>query len=338
MLYNRPCGEACSSSTGDGQALFCPPNLGAMQITSRVHAIPAAATIYTGPYPPNVYLVVDNGQAAMVDAGFGEEDSIQERLAYLAGLPDVSVAYIVLTHHHFDHSGGAHRLREATGASVVMHKDEAPLLEAAAREETPSDMDVPEEMRPVRERLRRWRAEAALGQPDILVDDNDRLRVGSASLRMVHTPGHSAGHICVFLEEDRVLFSGDNVLGMGTTAIAPPPHGDMVQYLASLRKMQALEAALLCPGHGPIVKEPNRKIQELLDHRRERDEQILGFIGQGRDTVWRLVKGVYPELDQRLVPMATGQVLSHLHKLEQEGKITMRREGDEVFCSLAGGA
>jgi glyoxylase-like metal-dependent hydrolase (beta-lactamase superfamily II) len=308
-----------------------------VEITSRVHAIPAPVKIYTGPYPPNVYLVVDGGQAAMIDAGFSEEDSVQERLAYLEGLPDLRVAYIVLTHHHFDHSGGAHRLREATGARIVMHRQEAPLLEAAARDETPSDMEVPEEMREARERLRRWRQEAAAAWPDILVDDNDRLRVGSASLRVVHTPGHTAGHICLFLEEDRVLFSGDNVLGMGTTAIAPPPHGDMVQYLASLRKMQGLDASLLCPGHGPVVKEPNRKIQELLDHRRERDEQILSFIGQGRDTVRRLVRSVYPELDGRLVPMATGQILSHLHKLECEGRVKTRREGDEVFCSLAGG-
>ena len=307
-----------------------------MEITLRVHAIPAPVKIYTGPYPPNVYLVVDGGQAAMIDAGFSEGDSVQERLAYLKGLPGLRVAYIVLTHHHFDHSGGAHALREATGARVVMHREEAPLLEAAAREETPSDMEAPEEMREARQRMRRWRQEAARGRPDILVDDNDRLRVGAASLRIVHAPGHTAGHVCVFLEEERVLFSGDNVLGMGTTAIAPPPHGDMVQYLASLRKMQGLDAALLCPGHGPVVKEPNRKIQEILDHRRERDEQIVRFIGEGRDTVRRLVTAVYPELDRRLVPMATGQVLSHLHKLEQEGRVRTRRDGDEVFCSLAG--
>ena len=66
------------------------------------------------------------------------------------------------------------------------------------------------------------------------------------------------------------------------------------------------------------MKEPNVKIQELLDHRRERDEQIVHFIGRGSDTVRRLVRAVYPELDKRLVPMATGQILSHLHKLEHE--------------------
>src|SRR3972149_1111996 len=116
-----------------------------MEIAPRVHAIPAPVKIYTGPYPPNVFLVLDGGQAAMIDAGFAEEDSVQERLDYLAGLPDLRVAYIVLTHHHFDHSGGAHRLREATGARIVIHRDEAPLLEAAAREGGPSDTDVPAE-------------------------------------------------------------------------------------------------------------------------------------------------------------------------------------------------
>jgi hypothetical protein len=68
-----------------------------MEITLRVHAIPAPVKVYTGPYPPNVYLVVDGGQAAMIDAGFSEEDSVQERLAYLKGLPGLRVAYVVLT-------------------------------------------------------------------------------------------------------------------------------------------------------------------------------------------------------------------------------------------------
>ncbi len=306
-----------------------------MRITERVHGIPAEVGFYTGPYPPNVYLVTDGGQGALIDAGFADDRSVQARLDYLAGLEDVKLAYIVLTHHHFDHSSGAHRLREATGADIVVHRAEAPLLREAGRVDTHQDVDVPEEAREAREAVLRWREEAARAVPDRLVDDGERLRVGSATLHVVHTPGHTAGHICLLLEEERVLFSGDNVLGVGTTAIAPPPHGDMAQYVASLRKMQTLDAALLCPGHGPVVREPNRKIQELIDHRRERDEQLLAFIGAGRGSLKRLVRAVYPELDKRLVPMATGQIVSHLRKLSAEGKVQARREGDEVFYQLA---
>jgi glyoxylase-like metal-dependent hydrolase (beta-lactamase superfamily II) len=133
-----------------------------------------------------------------------------------------------------------------------------------------------------------------------------------------------------------VLFSGDNALGMGTTAISPPPRGDMARYIESLRRMQALDAALLCPGHGPIVHEPNRKIQELIDHRRERDEQVLALLQEGKGTLTQLVRGIYPELERRLERMARGQILSHLYKLEREGKVAMREEGEELICWLQG--
>jgi glyoxylase-like metal-dependent hydrolase (beta-lactamase superfamily II) len=306
-----------------------------MRITERIHGIPAEVGFYTGPYPPNVYLVADGGEGALIDAGFADDDSMKARLDYLAGLEDVKLAYIVLTHHHFDHSSGAHRLREATGARIVTHRAEAPLLVEAGRVDTPQDVDLPKEAREAREVILRWREEAARAVPDRLVEDGERMRVGGATLRAVHTPGHSAGHICLFLEEERVLFSGDNVLGVGTTAIAPPPHGDMAQYVASLRKMQSLDAGLLCPGHGPVVREPNRKLQELIDHRRERDEQILTFVGQGKGSLKRLVRSVYPELDRRLVPMATGQIVSHLHKLEAEGKVRLDQRDGETHAELA---
>jgi glyoxylase-like metal-dependent hydrolase (beta-lactamase superfamily II) len=131
----------------------------------------------------------------------------------------------------------------------------------------------------------------------------------------------------VLLEEENVLFAGDNVLGVGTAAIAPPPHGDMAEYIRSLKKMQSLNAALLCPGHGPAVKEPNRKIQELIDHRQQREDQIVGLVAKGKDSVRSLLKAIYPELDKRLAGMATGQILSHLHKLQSEGKLTLEGEG-----------
>jgi len=293
-----------------------------MEVTAKVHALRVQAKSYPGAYSPNVFLVVDGGQAIMIDSGFPDEESVGGRLDYLKGLGDARLEYIALTHHHFDHSSGAHRLRQATGARVAMHPTEEELLrEAAGR--------MPAEISPQERGLRR---EAAKVTADILVEDEDLLSVGSLTLRVVHAPGHSAGHICFFLEEGRVLFSGDNVLGMGTTAIAPPPRGDMAQYVESLRRMQALDAAVLCPGHGPIVREPNRKIQELIDHRRERDEQVLALLGEGREKLQELVRAIYPELDRRLERMAEGQILSHLYKLEREGKVAMREEGGEVFC------
>ena len=300
------------------------------EITPHVHSLDVQLDWFPQPYPPNVFLVVDGEEGALIDAGFSDDQSIDSRLEALRGFAGLKLRYIVITHHHFDHSSGAHRLREETGARIVMHRDEAPLLQRAAEEELPSDVDAPPDRQEFREQTLRFRRDGAKGAPDELVSDNDTLRVGGLTLRMVHTPGHTAGHLSPFLEEGRVVFAGDNVLGLGTTVVPPPPHGDMTQYIDSLAKMQALEAELMCCGHGPVVREPNRKLQELIDHRHEREEQILSLAGEGRDTVKAMVRAIYPELDKRLLGMAQSQVLSHLSKLEREGRVRTSGEGAEM--------
>ena len=295
-----------------------------VQITANVHHLRVNAKDYSGVYSPNVYLVADAGQAIIIDSGFADDDSATRRLDYLKGIGSPRVELIVITHHHLDHVGGARRLQEATGARIAMHPEEERLLrESLGR--SPAGGAVYE--RDAR------RASAGL-TVDLPLNDGDALPVGGLSLRVLHTPGHSPGHLCLFLEGEKVLFSGDNVLGLGTTAVPPPPTGDMARYIESLKRMKALNAALICPGHGPIVHQPERRIQELIDHRREREEQILALLRQGEQTLPGLRRAIYPELDPRLERMAMGQILSHIYKLQDEGKAVLRRSGDEFICSL----
>lgn len=299
-----------------------------IEITPHVTSLHVDLSWFPQPYPPNVFLIRDGAESALIDAGFSDDESFDKRTAMLRELGAEHPKYIIITHHHYDHSSGAHRLREATGAKIVVHKDEEALL--LNPEEETGDMEIPEDQKEAREQAKKWRIEAAKAVPDVRVADGDVLAVGSLRLRCVHAPGHTAGHLCVFLEGERVLFAGDNVLGVGTAAISPPPHGDMAEYIRSLRKMQSLDAALLCPGHGPVVKEPNRKIQELIDHRQQREDQIVGLLAQGKDSVKALLKAIYPELDKRLYGMATGQILSHLHKLQSEGKVRLEGKGADT--------
>ena len=307
----------------------------AQEVTPNVHSLHVKLDWFPQPYPPNVHLIIDGAEGALIDAGFPDDQSYDARLEMLGAFPGVKVRYIVITHHHFDHASGARRLRAETGARIVMHRDEAPLLARAAKEELPSDVEVPEDRKEFVEMTRKWRTEAADGAPDELVSDGDTLKIGGLTLRMVHTPGHTAGHLSPFLEEGRVLFAGDNVLGVGTTVVPPPPHGDMSQYIESLRKMQSLEADVMCCGHGPVVKEPNRKLQELIDHRHEREEQIFALAKEGRDTVKKMVRSIYPELDKRLLGMAASQVRSHLAKLERDGRVRTAGDGDEMTIAVA---
>jgi len=295
-----------------------------VQATESVHVLRVNVKPYTGAYSPNVFAVVDSGRAVLLDAGFPNNDSIASRLDYLKSIGGPRVEMIIVTHHHFDHVGGANRLREATGARIAMHPEEERLL----RQTLPRP---PRDGGPQERYIRQEVAKITVDQP---LADGDVIRVGRLALRILHTPGHSAGHVCVFLEEERVLFSGDNVLGLGTTAIPPPPDGDMARYIESLERMEALDAALICPGHGPLVHQPERKIQELVDHRHEREEQVLALLREGKRTPAEIVRAIYPELDLRLERMAVGQVLSHLYKLQDEGKATLGRDAGEFVCSL----
>ncbi len=294
----------------------------AQQLSEHVFSLPFRPPFFIGYLAPNVYLVRDGDEGALVDSGFSDDDSVNQRLAWLRGA-NVRIRYILLTHHHFDHASGAHRLAEALGAQVVLHAQEQPFLEAW-REEVPQDMDIPAGQEEVRQRIQRFRYDAAQAARDPLwVQDETELKIGRLVLHICYTPGHTMGSICIWMPQEGILFTGDTALGLGTVAVSPPPYGDMGLYLRSLERLKNLGPQILLPGHGPPVKDAIRKIQELIDHRREREEQILGLLAQGKDTVTSLVQAIYPELDGRILPMAHRQVSAHLHKLMQEGQVLL---------------
>jgi glyoxylase-like metal-dependent hydrolase (beta-lactamase superfamily II) len=304
-----------------------------MELTPRIHSIPAAGGLFSGPLAPNVYLVVDGGQGALIDAGYADEGSLQARLEYLRGIPELKVDHIVLTHHHIDHASGAPLLRQATGARICLHPREDRVLRDW-KENAPQDLPPAGSLE---ERVRAWRHEAARATADRLVEDGDTIAVGAVTIEVIHTPGHTLGSICLYVREERALFTGDTVLGLGTVAISPPPHGDMGLYLQSLERLKRYDAALLLPGHGPPVQDVGRKLQELIDHRHERERQILAALGRGRGTLSALLDDIYPELDRRLLNMARGQILAHLAKLEGEGRVVRRGKGEGAVWGVTSG-
>src|SRR3990170_1984939 len=162
-----------------------------MEITARIHSLPApiGSGFYTGPQAPNVFLVTDGGEGALVDSGFGDEQSVKARLEYLRERPQVKLRYIVLTHHHFDHSSGAHQIRQASGAQVALHPQEERFLRDW-QSDLPQDIDVPVDQRAVAEQVQRFRRQAAEATPDLTLGSGDTLKVGGLTLEVIHTPGH----------------------------------------------------------------------------------------------------------------------------------------------------
>jgi glyoxylase-like metal-dependent hydrolase (beta-lactamase superfamily II) len=294
-----------------------------LEITARIHSIPAEQAFYTGPQSPNVFFVRDGDEAALIDSGFGDEPSVKARTDYLKERMGVTVKYIVLTHHHFDHTSGASQLRAATGASVALHPREEQFI-SDWQGDAPQDIEIPEEAKDLREKVARFREQAAEATPDIMMNDGDEFAVGSLTLRVVHTPGHTLGSVCIYIPQERALFTGDTALGLGTVAISPPPHGDMALYLQSLARLQDLDCAVMLPGHGQAVHDVPAKLQELIDHRHEREAQVMKLLEKAKRTPEAMLSAIYPELDRRLVPAALRQMEAHLAKLEAEGRAEQR--------------
>lgn len=269
-----------------------------MELTPGVHSlhVPMEGEFFLRAFPPNAYLVID-GEGVLIDTGYGEEEAVNQRLTYLKSIGNPSIGHIILTHPHVDHLGGAERFKKVTGAKILIHEDDADV----ANEEF-EDTRVDETFK-----------------------GGEVIRVGGTELELVHTPGHTHGHTCVLKRNDRGLFTGDHILGIGTTAVSPD-RGDMAKYMDSLRKLQDIEISVLYPGHGKPVNEPQRKIKELIDHRMEREKQVLALLEQGVNDIEGMVKSIYPELNKDLLDSARGQVKVHLVKLEREGVVEARGE------------
>lgn len=189
---------------------------------------------------------------------------------------------IFLTHRHEDHAPAAAILRERTGARIFA----PPGVEPSG---------------------------------DVELLDGERYQAGSAVLEAIATPGHTAEHFC-FLSDDGQLFTGDTILGEGTTTIFPPD-GDMGAYIDSLQRLRERAPRIIRPGHGPAREDAAAWITYYIEHRLERERQILGALGQSPTPIPELRTRIYPDLHPALETAAELQLTAHLTKLEREKRV-----------------
>ena len=190
------------------------------------------------------------------------------------------VAHVLVTHDHEDHAAGAVTFARLVGANVTA-----------------------------------WRLPEAAK-----LHDGQGFTAGGVELIAVHTPGHSADHVVFSDAGSGALFTGDAVLGRGTSFI-DVPDGDLPKYLTSLRRMLDREPRTIYPGHGPVVLDAKAKLREYLEHRAEREEQILAGLAAGDRTVDALVDRIYAEHPSDVQELAARSVTAHLLKLENEGRV-----------------
>lgn len=160
---------------------------------------------------------------------------------------------------------------------------------------------------------------------DAPLADGEIIEEGGTALRVLHTPGHAADHVVFYWAAERVLFSGDLILGTGTVVLQARD-GALEDYLASLERVAALDLAAVAPGHGPLITDPAMRVAEYIAHRRMREGQVLEALAGGARTPGEIVGVIYRNLDPALHPAAENTVRAHLMKLVREGRA--RREGN----------
>ena len=158
--------------------------------------------------------------------------------------------------------------------------------------------------------------------PDHLVSHGEVISGGDWSVECVYTPGHTSNHICYQLREAKALFSGDHVMGWSTSVISPPD-GDMLAYMKSLDLLLEREDDLYWPTHGPAIIDPKTHVRAFIEHRREREQQILTCVGKGVTHIPDMVPLMYTDTPEFLYAAAGRSVLAAVEYLVARGDLAI---------------
>jgi glyoxylase-like metal-dependent hydrolase (beta-lactamase superfamily II) len=253
---------------------------------------PSPFTLYgTGTY------ILGSNNVAVVDPGPADPEHIQ---AILDAVKGETISHVLVTHTHMDHSPGCALLKQHTDApTYAFGSHGAGKLEEGVPVEEGGDMDF---------------------SPDELVRHGDVIEGGDWSVECVYTPGHTSNHMCYQLRESATLFTGDHVMGWSTSIISPPD-GDMMAYMVSLELLLERDDAVYWPTHGPSIVEPDAHVRAFIEHRRERENQIMECVAQGVGVITQMVPRMYRDTPEFMYPAAARSVLAAVEYLVKRGEL-----------------
>ena len=241
--------------------------------------------------------IIGDGEVAVIDPGPRDPAHIE---ALVSGLGDEVISHILVTHTHMDHSPGCALLREHTDAKTYAYGPHgAGKLADGVQVEEGGDMEF---------------------APDVLVKDGDVIEGRGFTVECVYTPGHTSNHICFQYVEQQALFTGDHVMGWSTSIISPPD-GDMGAYLNSLEKLLERNDSVYWPTHGPSIEDPKAFVRKFIEHRLEREAQILAALKRGIGTIEKMVPEMYEGLPEFMYPAAARSVWAAIEHMVNKGEV-----------------
>lgn len=329
-----------------------------MEIVTGVHQLripfPEGIDRFT-----NAYVIEGNRGSILVDCGWDSSEAIwafREELR-VERLSFEDINWVVVTHVHPDHFGLAAKLRELCGAKIIMHRadaelihsryvDYAELVEATGKMLLSAGVpaDETDEMREASV----WTAQFVTAvEPDVVVEDGDSVSNGTFQLEVLHTPGHTPGHICLYDPRKKRLFCGDVILfdAIPHVGMHPQSGSDPVgDYMQSLEYLGQKSVSFVFPGHGPVFNSLGIRTEEILRLLDARQHQILGVLEEGLKTAyevtcalpWKMdgTETAYAELSPRERRAGVCEVAAWLGRLMSSGKVAaLQQNGKTVYLA-----
>jgi glyoxylase-like metal-dependent hydrolase (beta-lactamase superfamily II) len=249
----------------------------------------------------NTFLIGTGHKRILLDTGDGKQEYMPLLLQAMKKWGITSIQEILLTHWHHDHVGGIPDLQRQFGSlAISKHR-----VGNAARDGTYAD-----------------------------IQDGQVYRTEGATLKAIFTPGHTDDHMCFWLEEEKAIFSGDCILGAGTSVFA-----NLSTYMSSLRRLAVLQPTKIYPAHGPMIEDGADRIEGYIKHRMTREAQIVDTLKRSERpmSAMEIVKLLYTDTNPALFPAAATNVLLHLFKLKDEGKVACNDSAAVLGLATEGG-
>jgi glyoxylase-like metal-dependent hydrolase (beta-lactamase superfamily II) len=331
-----------ATTTVTGHAQFAAWQEGSMppveEVRPGVWSIPV-------PFPNNpmrytiAYLLAGDGGAALVDPGWDSDEGWETLKAGLraAGASPSDITGVVVTHYHPDHLGMAARLRAVGRAWMALgeHEPVPSQFSAGTGDFVAADLaqftawGVPAaQLDAVTFREHQWAALRGIAEPELRLPDGALLPVAGLDVRVLATPGHTPGHICLVDAANRLILTGDHVLPRITPHVSLEAHGrdnPVADYLASLERMAAAADMEVLPAHEYRFRGLPARVAELKKHTLERSREVEGLLAAGAArTVWDVARGLtwsrgFGSLRRFTLRLALAETASHLVYLRSQG-------------------
>jgi len=241
--------------------------------------------------------IIGKGNVAVIDPGPLLAEHVE---ALKRSLEGERVTHILITHTHMDHSPAAEPLKEFWDARTYAYGPHgAGKREAGVQVEEGGDMAF---------------------VPDVEARHGDIIEGDGWTIECVYTPGHTSNHLCFALKEEKALFTGDHVMGWSTSVISPPD-GDMTQYMDSLQLLLERDDEIYWPTHGTCIENVKSYVRAFVEHRLEREAQILDCLDKGYNRITDMVPVMYADTSDNLYGAAARSVLAAMMRLIDTGKV-----------------